>query len=246
MASNDGGEVCPPCGQTQGGCIHAGTGGGRQKRLFAEGKACHDRCACGKAVGDVWHKLGACELTEDHRKLHCPDWLIKAGKISTWDPLFSRGVPARPKPVAVLVERTWFLMADGHHERCITGRVYSDGSSHGPFWKAARGGWAVVVMDDEGGWKFTLYGTMGGPYVDIYMAELKSALETLRLAIPPPTIYTDNADVIRGIGNGKAWCTAARTRGAASWRIDGDMSRTWGRYEGQGSHDVDKCMNWTD
>ena len=201
-------------------CLRSLAEGGwrTQKKLHAEGRANHSRCACGQEEGDIWHKLGRCQLTEEHREKHCPPWLQKAGAVSPWDPLFSRGVPARPKPVAVGVERTWCLMAEGESDRVITGEVYTDGSAHGAFWKAARGGWCVVVMEDRGQWRWTLYGTVGGSFVDSYVAELKAILEAVRIAIPPITIYTDNAELLRDSAKGKAWCVAAKTRGASMWR----------------------------
>ena len=61
------------------------------------------------------------------------------------------------------------------------------------------------------------YGTLGGPYIDSCLAELKATLEALRLALPPLTIHRDNAELMRAEAKGKQWCIAARTRGAASW-----------------------------
>ena len=109
-------------------------------------------------------------------------------------------------------------MAEGERDRIVTGEVYTDGSAHGSFWKAARGGWCVVVMGELGQWIWTLYGTLGGPYFDSYVAEMKAILEALRIAVPPITIYTDNAEVLRDAAKGKAWCVSAEVRGAAIWR----------------------------
>ena len=59
-------------------CLRSLVEGGwrTQKKLYAEGRASHDRCACGEMGGGIWHKLGLCQLTEDHRRQHCPPWLL--------------------------------------------------------------------------------------------------------------------------------------------------------------------------
>ena len=54
--------------------------------------------------------------------------------------------------------------------------------------------------------------------MDSYLAELKAILEALRMAVPPLTIYTDNAQALNDRGKGKEHCVSARTRGAAMWR----------------------------
>ncbi len=69
-------------------------------RLAAAGLRDSPVCAaCGKAIGTVWHRLGECEATKEERegKGGCPEWLLKKGRASVWDPLFARGVPALPK-----------------------------------------------------------------------------------------------------------------------------------------------------
>ncbi len=189
-----------------------------QRRLWAEGRAAHERCVCKQASGTLWHKLAACSLSEQWRNAACPDWILKIGRASVWDPLFSRAIPARPKPVAAAAEMTWWQAADMNQERVMTGEVYTDGASRGPFWRAARAGWAAVALDHEGKWVATLSGTLGGPHVSAFRAELKAVLEVLRIALPPITIYCDNAAVVRGFANGKDGCISSRARGADLWR----------------------------
>ena len=74
------------------------------------------------------------------------------------------------------------------------------------------------MVGPEGRWLWTLYGTLGGVYIDSYMAELKAILEAMRVALPPLRIHTDNAELLLAESRGKAWCTSARRRGAALWR----------------------------
>jgi ribonuclease HI len=164
------------------------------------------------------HKLAGCTLAEQRRSTACPDWILRMGRAAVWDPLFSRAVPAKPKPVGKVVERTWWEAATAKQERIISGEVYTDGASKGPFWKAARAGWAVVVLDREGKWVSTLSGTLGGPHSSAFRAELKAVLEALRLALPPLTIYCDNAAVVQGFDRGKEFCVSSKARGADLWR----------------------------
>ncbi len=189
-----------------------------QRKLWADKRAAHDRCVCKQAVGTLWHKLAACPLSEQRRMAACPDWILRIGRVSVWDPLFSRAIPARPKPVSMAVERTWWEAATINQERVITGEVYTDGASRGPFWRAARAGWAAVALDQDGKWVATLSGTLGGPHVSAFRAELKAVLEALRIALPPLTIYCDNAAVVRGFSNGKDHCISSKARGADLWR----------------------------
>ena len=72
-----------------------------QWKLWAEGRAGTSKCGCGSEAGTLWHKLAACPMGEEGRKTarkpsNLPE-LIAQGRAHVWDPLFSRGVPARPK-----------------------------------------------------------------------------------------------------------------------------------------------------
>ncbi len=68
-------------------------------RLASAGLRESPLCTCGKAVGTLWHRLGECEVTKEERegRKGCPGWLLRKGRVSVWDPLFSRGVPALPR-----------------------------------------------------------------------------------------------------------------------------------------------------
>ena len=70
-----------------------------QSRRYSAGAAAHDRCTCDGAAGTLWHKLGECEKGAEWRAAHCRTEVLKQGKTALWDPLYSRGVPAKPKPV---------------------------------------------------------------------------------------------------------------------------------------------------
>ena len=121
-----------------------------QSRRFTAGEAESEKCACGAAAGTLWHKLGECEKGEEWRKAHCRAEVLRQGKIGVWDPLYSRGVPARPKPVReVKTWARWRAVQKGAPVMA-TGNVYTDGSAVGGWWRATRAAWAMVVKDDEG------------------------------------------------------------------------------------------------
>ncbi len=189
-----------------------------QRKLWAHGCAAHDRCACGQSAGTLWHRLGECTLSDERRKQACPQWIVKLGKASVWDPLFSRAVPARPRPVKEVTAREWYKKSHELQDKCATGIVFTDGSAKGPFWRMARGGWAVVCFSADQQWSWTLSGTMAEPHTTSYRAELKALLEALRLAAPPLAIYTDNKAVVAGVARGKNGCVTSKSEAADLWR----------------------------
>ena len=72
-----------------------------QLRLFTMGLAGHPQCKCGHPAGTLKHKLSSCPLSAESRAESRPDWILRACTKEPWNPLFSRGVPARPKPPPV-------------------------------------------------------------------------------------------------------------------------------------------------
>ena len=189
-----------------------------QFRLHCHRRAEHMDCACGAAVGTLRHKLGGCSLAEDLRRRECPEWLLKCCGRGGWDPLFTRGVPARPKAPRIPKNLVWAESADGDQVHYATGDLYTDGSAKGMFWGARRGGWAVVALDAHGRWLWTRRGTLGGPNVSSFRAELQALLEALKMAVPPVRIHTDNQNVVDGVLRGKLWSTRAKAAGADLWR----------------------------
>ena len=122
----------------------------------------HNLCKCAEGVGTLRHKLGCCKLTSEHREAECPKEALKMGHASAWGPLYSSAVPGRPKDVQVPIELVWHDTADAAVEKCATGDAYTDGSAKGMFWKSSRAGWSFVVLDQEGNWRWTAKGTLGG------------------------------------------------------------------------------------
>ncbi len=121
-----------------------------QSRLHANNIADAAFCRCGEAVGTLWHKLGVCALSQAARTGSVPLALLRLGRGSVWDPLFSRGVPARPKVPRRPKTRSWWRRCAEGAEQVATGTVFTDGASRGWFWKGARAAWAVVAVSREG------------------------------------------------------------------------------------------------
>ena len=189
-----------------------------QSRRYSVGAAASDRCACGEAAGTLWHKLGECEKGEEWRTAHCRAEVLKQGKGSLWDPLYSRGVPAKPKPVREVKSWSRWRALQKGAPAMATGNVYTDGSAVGGWWRATRAAWAMVVKDEAGDTVGVLEGACGEAQASIYRAELTAVLETLRCAVTLVTIHVDNAAVVGGFSRGKAKTTRARCEASDLWR----------------------------
>ena len=79
--------------------VRACMGGGWwvQRRVYAHRTVASEACKCGEAAGTLWHKFGVCQLAQEEREAFGKSELFKWGKGALFDPLFSRGVPARPE-----------------------------------------------------------------------------------------------------------------------------------------------------
>ena len=203
-----------------------------QRKLWAEGRVENDKCRCGKAAGTLWHKLAVCELSEETRTTAVEPRglkdLIATGVASVWDPLFSRGVPGRPKwPAPPDKGRWWCAEVEGATE-IATGDVYTDGSALGAHWRVIRAGWAAVAVDNEGQILWRMGGTCGEPHASILRAELTAVLETLKIATAPVCIHVDNSTVVRGFEEGREWCVSAGRDGADLWREVWDQMKEVG------------------
>ena len=187
-----------------------------QARLHAMGLAETDRCSCGKEVGSLWHKLSSCQLNGES-KGPAPKKVIEVGRAHVWDPLYSRGVPARPKFPAPPPARTWWAAVKDEAERAATGDIYTDGSAAGWHWRLTRAGWAAVSLDDEGKVLWRMGGICGEPHASILRAELTAVLEVLRIAVPPVKIHVDNQCVVDGFERGVRWCTHSNRDAADIW-----------------------------
>ena len=130
------------------------------RRKRACGIAKEDRCECGKEAGTLYHCLATCALTEERRIDKCQPGVIKQAKAFVWDPLYSRGAPAKPKLPPKVPYFQWWEMAKEGTERVAEGDIYIDGSFKGLHWRAARSAWSAVALDQEGNWKWTLSGTV--------------------------------------------------------------------------------------
>ncbi len=194
-----------------------------RSRLAALGMRDDPICdACGVAVGTLWHRLGECSATKEERegRLGCPRWLLKKGKTSPWDPLFTRGVPAMPRvppPPPYIVQ--WGPEGQPDGGAAASGDVYTDGALAGRWRRIMRGGWAVVALRadaDQPAW--VMLGTCPDLLPSVVRSELRAVLEALRLAVVPLCIHVDNREVVDGFKLGEQWCTQPGRDGADLWR----------------------------
>ncbi len=193
-------------------------------RLYSSGLRSDPIChACGKAVGNLWHRMGECAGTADERegRLGCAAWLLRKGKASLWDPLFSRGVPALPLVPPPPPARTeWGIggrPADGAY--AASGDVYTDGAVSGRWRRIMRAGWGIAALkDDADEVLWALHGTCPDVQPSVVRAELKAVLEALRVAVPPLRLHVDNLEVVIGFQLGEDWCVNPRRDGAELWR----------------------------
>ena len=193
-----------------------------QWKLWVEGRASTDKCACGKESGTLWHKLATCTMGEEGRESagKPPNLagLIAQGRTQLWDPLFSRGVPARPKFPPPPQARKWWRPEVTGAVEIASGDVYTDGSAAGMCWRAVRAGWAAMAMAPNGQVLWTAGGVCGEPHASILRAELRAVLEVLKIAVAPLCIHVDNATVVQGFKEGPEWgCSSARD-GADLWK----------------------------
>ncbi len=157
-------------------------------------------------------------MSAEGRARHCPPELLRSGAAFVWDPLFSRGVAARPKlpPSPPTHRRYW---ARDPSAPCVaTGEVYVDGSARGIFWRARRAAWASVGLGEDGRVAWTLSGSCNEPFASSFRAEQRALLETLRIAAPPLRVHCDNQMVVDGVAKGRKWCLNPRREGASLWR----------------------------
>ncbi len=114
-------------------------------RLKASGMRAEATCAaCKSAVGTYWHRMGDCSATKEEREAKggCPRWLLRKGRASVWDPLFSRGVPALPKVPPPPPDRVVRTLVEGEvgDEQVASGDIYTDGAMRGKWRRIIRGG----------------------------------------------------------------------------------------------------------
>ena len=187
-------------------------------RLVEAGAAEEGMCACGKATDTLWHRLAVCELTKEQRQAKCPPEVTAQGAARLWDPLYSRGVPARPKMPKTPKDEVWIERLKEGAELGAEGLVYTDGSAAGWHWMGARAAFGAVCYGggDEAEW--VMRGICGGPHANIVEAELRAVLEVLRVLVGPVTIRVDNAYVVQGFKEGERWTTRAGAEAAGTWR----------------------------
>ena len=187
-------------------------------RLQLIGAVAHDKCKCGIAAGTLWHKLGRCNRTSSERETMCPDSVLAVGRKRVWDPLFARGVPARPKVPKQAEAKVWFEKLHEQAEFLAEGVVYTDGSAEGWHWLGVRAGYGAVCYNLDGTPQWVMRGVCGEPHASIVRAELTAVLKVLKVTAGRVKIKSDNAFVVQGFKEGKEKCQRSATEAADIWR----------------------------
>ena len=150
------------------------------------------------------------------------------------EPLFQHGFPvlqdALPPPKLVV---RWCAGVEVDDFQ-FTGDVFSDASVHAGCRKGnERAGWAAVMINDAGLVTGGIYGTCPDFFPTSLRAELWGALQVLRHALPPVTIWLDNAGVVDGFARGRSWCCSSDRPAADLWR------RFWWKLDDLGGEGID-------
>ena len=189
-----------------------------QARLFEHGLVADPVCrACGNQPGTLLHRMSSCSARSDLIENKCPAWLAQQALQRPHDPLFTDGVPLRPKqpaPPPAFEDWVGAAPADG---ALAYGEAYTDGALKGTIPRARRAGWAFVVKQGSTV-MWGKYGVCDEPYATVLRAELRALLEILRNSVGGITVHVDNAQVVDGVQLGKQWCTSSRREGADLWR----------------------------
>ena len=178
-------------------------------------QVCHDQ------VGTLYHRCCGCPGLKDleEKAKGCEEVLDKArSALNCDDSLFNTGIPLLQEPGRPPGLVTRWCGGKVVDDPTFTGEVFSDGSVVGGCRKGdERAGWAVVKVDDEGMVIFGVYGTCPDFFPTSLRAELWGVLQALRHAMPPVTIWVDNAGVVDGFGRGRSWCVDSARPAADLW-----------------------------
>ena len=186
-----------------------------QSRLASMGIVEEPTCACGHAIGTLYHKVFKCQFMEDTKDMYCDKALLKRAATRIWDPLYSRGVPGLPRiPLPPEPEIFW----TGKPQATVSGRLYTDGACRGRYPRLKRAGTGIVQINESGELLWALHVVAGDPWPSPFRAELQALVEVVNRASGDIHIRTDNALVVRGFAEGPQWCTGARREGANLWR----------------------------
>ena len=210
-----------------------------QERLFEAGahgvedpycRACgpgadeEHRSPCWPLVGSLLHRCAAClasrklrDMASNHKGI-----LEQAQRLdASNDPLFVHGVPLMlPKPAKVPFVARWCGGRDPPQDFAPTGNAFTDGALKQLAPRVARrGGWAWVVIDDQGKVIAGMYGTCPEVHLSSLRVELRAVIQVLRACIPPITVWVDNARVVEGWQRGPEWCTASARPAADLWKV---------------------------
>ena len=124
------------------------------------------------APGTLVHRMFDCAKRPMYIDQFCPRWLRQQAAANGTDPLFTHGVPMRPKCLATppLVEHsTGRPPTNGALAR---GVAYTDRALRGVVPRARRAGWAYVVDQGDGSPFWGKRGTCDEDYPTVLRSEL--------------------------------------------------------------------------
>ena len=182
----------------------------------------------GARVACLFHRALGCDRgetgkTDEAKKVK--EALIHEANAEPYNPLFTRGVPLLPR----IGEPPGYAERLGPGDKgeaglMAQGVAYSDGACRGLFRRTKRAGWGFLVRASATSESWSMYGPCPDVCPSAVRAELWAILSILRRAVPKLTIFTDNAEVVRGFANGAIFACRATRIGADLWRMIWEIS----------------------
>ena len=212
-----------------------------QQKKYENRYSLTDRCqACGDDCGSLWHRCYSCTSLDEFRAshFHCSGLNVKrwaAAGAPMWTRLLladpSWGAP-RPRLDDAIV---WVLRpSDG----CCSQNGFGDGSLfHGRHGRLARGGWGLVVFDENDDLQASLHGPLPGYQQDILLAELYALCMYVRHVGPEGgSASTDSQSLVSMWKKGAASCCQTFSIYAAIW------TRIWRKIDDIGESSI--AISW--
>ena len=154
----------------------------------------------GCKVGSLVHKVVLCARNQE---VHGQAALKTINKLrdwfneNPWDPLWWRGVPAVPAIPQAPTFQEYVLRRSVMVDLVARGMAHTDGACRGLLRRTKRAGWGACCVSEEGEILWAVYGVCPDASASATWAELWGLLGILRYALPPLSIGTDNAEVVR-------------------------------------------------
>ena len=178
---------------------------------------------CAEAIGSARHRLGCCPAYKRIRDELPWRWQHHIGTAANrwqWDRGLVRDPSMRYEFTPQVEETEWFVddQADGP---TLSGDVATDGSRIGNWRELGMTGWSCAMAKDG---EATVLVSLWGPLPHslpvqrtIARAELFAVRQALRHCLPPLRVHVDCMLILRGVSNGRRWCTFSARPHADIW-----------------------------